>query len=370
MKWAIDQNLGEIYTVDELLDYYPIALQIHRFACPTCGRRVTPVKAIMKEKHFKHKDGSPDCPYYYGGGNGGSYGGISVPKPSFGGVISRDSGEIFEFVGFESFFLSDTKFYYHEELDEIEVKYHPEKHHGNFFLWIKPLEELRLRGFDHAKLINSIITFSKYGRTIVFVINPTISLDRDAVEGPIIRSLVNGSSVVFEIPPLSSLSLELIKVWILDSEGKLICPGRVSLDSLITRTAFSYKKLLKIMGNLESFFSIEPVQVTDPKHTFRSENLPLKISCKNCHYEHDVYVVCTVDFDIDIYIFRNKKNTFIYFRQLRKFQCRMCNKYFYTFEDIEKEWVKVYGEKQLEKKQKKLRKILDIANRENLDKSV
>jgi hypothetical protein len=360
--WAIDQNLGEMYTVDELLDYYPIALQIHRFACPTCGRRVTPVKAILRKKHFKHKDGSPDCPYYYGGD---SYGGNTVPKPSFGGVVSRNSREIFEFVGFEPFFLQDTKFSSKEELDEIEVKYHPDKYKGNFFLWVKPIEELRLSNFDLDILISSFITFSKYGRTIVFVINPAIGQDQVGTADLIIKRLVTGSGIAFEIPPLSTLSLDMVKVWILDSEGICMCPGRISLDSLIIRTAFSYNTLKKIMRDLEPFFRREPVKITDPKHTFRSEDLTLFIKCKHCGKEHRIYLVCNMNLDIIVY-FRGGSNTFDFIKHLRKFKCHICQNIFLEFKHLEKEWAKEYGEKQLEKKQKELKSVLESSKEDSL----
>ncbi len=195
MKYAVDQDLDECITVDELLEYLPIVSKYHRFTCPKCDKWVTPVKAELRKKHFKHLIGSPNCPDY------------------FGGVI-HDEGNI---------------------------------------------------------------------------------------------SSINVSSV---------------------------------------------------NRNLKPIFMKDSVKIHDPKHTFRSEDLTLNVKCSNCYCDHLIYVICNVNLDISVYLLRGIK-TFTYYHHLGKFRCDTCKKYFYKFEDIEKEWAKEYGKKKVEKK---LGEILDEFN--------
>ncbi len=352
MKYTIDINISEWVTVDELMEYFPIALKYHRFTCPKCNKRVTPVKAVQRVKHFKHLDGSPNCPDYFGGGI--SIGGI--PNPNVSGFIHRSSNEIFEFVGFEKFFIEDCVFSEAGEILTIDEKYHPNLKRNKYFLWLKPIDELERKNFDINELIRSIIVFSEHGYPILFVLNPNLTPYGIGVENPIIEDLVNKIGVVFEMPLFTSVS-NLIKVWILDSEGDVICPGKIAFDYLIKKTKFSYKILKTIMEELKGFFREETFEYSQPRYTYTGDDLMFEVNC-TCGQAHTIYVVCNVDYEVKPYFMRGPR-TFTYIRHMYKFRCDTCNSTFYTLEEMKEAWAEKYITKQKEKQQSELREILD-----------
>lgn len=352
MKYAIDQNLGEWVTVNELMEYFPVALKYHRFACPKCNKRVTPVKAVLRVKHFKHLDGSPNCPDYFGGGI--YIGGI--PNPDVGGFALRNSNEIFEFVGFEKFYIEDCVFSEDDKLSAIDEKYYPNLHRNKYFLWIKPIDELEHKNFDINELLHSIILFSEYGYTVLFVLNPNLTPYGIGLENPIIEDLVNKIGVVFEMPLFTSVS-HLVKVWILDSEGEVKCPGKITFDYLIKKTKFSYKILKTIMEDLEGFYREDTFEYSQPKYTYTGEDLMLEVKCE-CGQTHTIYIVCNVECEVKPYLMRGPR-TFTYIRHMFKFRCDRCESTFYTLEKMKESWAEKYIIEQKKNQQSELREILD-----------
>ncbi len=353
MKYAIDLNLGEWVTVDELLEYFPIALKYHKFTCPKCGKRVSPVKAVIRKMHFKHLDGSPNCPDYFGGGIYDA-GGISSVNVS--GLARRNPNEIFEFVGFEKFYIDDYHFSEDLEINTIDEKYHPDLKRNKYYLWLKLLDELESKNFDINELVHSIVLFSEIGYPVLFVLNPNLTPYGMGAENPIINTLVNGVGVVFEMPLFTSVS-RLIKIWILDSAGEVICPGKIAFDYLIKKTKFSYKVLKTIMKDLCGFFKEDSFEYSQPRYTYTNEDLMLEVKC-SCGQTHLIYAVCNVNYEVKLYFMKGPK-TFTYVSHMYKFKCDRCGRDFYTFEELKEAWTEKYIIKQKEKQKSELQEILD-----------
>lgn len=353
MKYAIDLNLDEWVTVEELLEYYPIALKYHRFACPKCDKRVTPVKAVLRKKHFKHLDGSPNCPDYFGGGiyDGGVTSGVNVSR-----FPHHSSNEIFEFVGFERFYIENCDFSEDGKIKTIDEKYYPDLTRNRYYLWLKPLDELESINFDINELIRSIILFSEIGNPVLFVLNPILTPYGTGPKNPLLDTLVNRIGVVFEIPLFTSVS-HIIRVWILDSAGEVVCPGKTSFDYLIKKTKFSYKALKTIIKDLGDFVKEETFEYSQPRYTYTGEDLILEIKC-SCGQTHVIYVVCNVDYEVKPYLMKGPR-TFSYVRHMYKFKCDNCERDFYTFEEMKEAWADKYIGKQKEKQQFELQEILD-----------
>lgn len=353
MEYAFNLSIGEIVNVDDMVTYFPHTLRVHRYICPNCKKNVNPYVSEQISNHFKHKDESPDCEFYFGGENN-----TNTIKSIFYYLNFNDLKKIFRFIGFEPFSLNNTKFSKFEEIIKIPRKYYPDLYYGEYLLWVKSIYDFKIGNIDPKKLIKCISRFSKYFRPIFFISNPNFEMLGDNLPHPIIKTLNETyKSVIFEADEKCSLSIDKVKIWLMDSLGRLKCPGRASIYNLVKKTRFSYNSLRELMDTEKSFFVVEPKEYSDPEHTFRDELLELKITCGNCSRDHILPIV--INFNDKLVVYKTQKNrTFSYLKNLFKFRCNFCKNYFFTFEQMQEAWVNAQVTKKKESIQIELRNIL------------
>lgn len=337
IKCAYNINLNEIVTVDDMVKYHRYTVRVHRYFCPVCNKRVIPCISDCISSYFKHADESPECEFYFGGGD---YTSIGFQKLYF-----PDTVDVFKFIGFESFVFEDSKLAQELDLLGIPNNYHPNLHCGEFILWVKEMNELRDPSLSLNQLSESILSFSKYLQPVLFIINNNFEPE-DSFPDPIIKKIINGSKgVVFEVPEQSSLSMRKVKIWLIDEENNIICPGLSSIEDLLKEAKFSYRSLKKIMNEFEGFFKEEEIEYTDPKHIYKPDSIELKVECK-CGITHMLPIVMNLNDQIEIY-WRHRNCTF---RKLPfdKIQCLGCKSTFFNQRDAEKKWAQYQVDKKMQ----------------------
>ena len=334
IKFAYNINLNEIVTVDDMVKFHRYTVRVHRYFCPVCNKKVIPCISDCISSYFKHADESPECEFYFGGGD--------YTPTDFQKLYFPDTVDVFKFIGFESFVFEHSKLAQELDLQGIPYNYHPNLHCGEFLLWVKEMNEIRDPSLSLNQLSEAILSFSKYFHPVLFIVNNNFEPE-DSYPDPIIKKLIDGSKgVVFEVPEQSSLSMRKVKVWLIDEENKIMCPGLSSIEDLLKEAKFSYRSLKKIMNEFEGFFKEEETEYNDPKNTYKPDSLELKVACK-CGLTHILPIVINLNDQIEIY-WRHRNCTF---RKLPfdKIQCLGCKNTFFNQRDAEKKWAQYQVDK-------------------------
>lgn len=319
-----------------MVKYHRYTVRIHRYFCPVCNKRVIPCISDLISNYFKHADESPECAFYFGGGD--------YSPNHFQKIFFPETVDVFKFIGFERFILEDSILSTKLDLQDIPNFYHPDLFCGEYLLWVKEIDELRDPDVSLSLFSDSILAFSKDFQPVIFLINNKYNPE-DLSPEPLIKKIIDGSKgVIFEVPEESSMSIRKVKIWIVDEDNNVICPGFSSIEDLIRDTRFSYRNLKRLMKEFKGFFEEEEILYTDPKHTYKPDLIELRVDC-NCGLTHILPIVMNLNDQIEIY-WRHRNCTFRKL-PLGKIQCLGCKSIFFNQSDSEKMWAKYQVDKKI-----------------------
>jgi len=351
LRFAYNLNLGEIVSVDDMIDYYHIAYRYHKYICPKCKKPVIPCYSEEITSYFKHKDESPSCELYLGGLESSERSRSSIYSTYF-----PDASQIFKYLGFEKFnveLLNSTTD------SMIPLEYLPDLNYRNFAIWLKTPFEIN-KIVNKAEMVKYMILISRNFDPAFFLINPNFNSKKtDNSIFNLINYLINGTKgLLFEIPNNLSLTMRKIRVWIINSNGNTKCIGKISLEILIKKTKFSYNRLIKTLNDEPAELEFENDQYEDPEHTFREEMIELRVECKQCYHMHTLNIV--MNYNDEIMVYQTRRNDTFYERKhLGKFECRFCGNYFFTYKEMRELWAEEFAKK---RNQNSLQEIKDSLN--------